>query len=37
MKTKFINEPNNITRELLEGFTMAYADQVKLAKENIVV
>ncbi|MGL5228905.1 MAG: dihydroxyacetone kinase subunit DhaK [Bacteroidales bacterium] len=37
MKTKFINEANNITKELLEGFTMAYADQVKLAKENIVV
>ena len=37
MKTKFINEPENITRELLDGFVMAYNSQVKLGGENIVV
>lgn len=37
MKTKFINEPENITKELLDGFVMAYNQQVKLAGENIVV
>lgn len=35
--TKFINEPENITRELLEGYTLAYSDKVKLAAENIIV
>ena len=37
LKTKFINEPENITAELLEGYVMAYPDQVKLAAENIIV
>lgn len=37
MKTKFINAPENITKELLEGYTMAYKDIVKLGGENIVV
>ena len=37
IKTKFINDPEQITPELLEGYTLAYADQVKLAGENIVV
>lgn len=37
MKTKFINETNNITAELLEGYVMAFKDQVKLGAENIVV
>ncbi len=37
MKTKFINQPENITAELLEGYTMAFKDTVKLAAENIVV
>ncbi len=37
MKTKFINEPENLTAELLEGFTMAYSNIVKLDGENIVV
>lgn len=37
MKTKFINEPKNITAELLEGYTMAFKDRVKLGAENIVV
>lgn len=34
---KFINNPDNITSELLEGYTMAYKDFVKLGGENIVV
>lgn len=34
---KFINSTEDITAELLEGYTMAFADRVKLAAENIVV
>jgi len=37
IKTKFINEPENVTPELLEGYVLAYPDMVKLAAENIVV
>lgn len=37
MKTKFINDPEQITPELLEGYVLAYPDQVKLASENIIV
>lgn len=37
MKTKFINETQNITAELLEGYVMAFKDKVKLGGENIVV
>ncbi len=37
MKTKFINEPENITAELLEGYVMAYKDTVKLGAENTIV
>ncbi len=37
MKTKFINEPDNITAELLEGYVMAYKDTVKLGAENTIV
>lgn len=37
MKTKFINNSENITAELLEGYTMAFKDIVKLGGENIVV
>jgi dihydroxyacetone kinase-like protein len=37
MITKFINSTDQITRETLEGYTMAYADKVKLGGENIVV
>lgn len=37
MIKKFINSTENITSELLEGYTMAYKDKVKLAGENIVV
>jgi dihydroxyacetone kinase-like protein len=34
---KFINNPDNITKELLEGYTMAYSDKVTLLGENTVV
>lgn len=37
IKTKFINDPEQITSELLEGYVLAYSDQVKLGGENIVV
>lgn len=37
IKTKFINDPEQITPELLEGYVLAYPEQVKLASENIVV
>jgi dihydroxyacetone kinase-like protein len=37
MKTKFINEPENVTSELLEGYALCYPDKVKLAAENIIV
>lgn len=37
MKTKFINNTENLTAELLEGYTLAYKDQVALGGENIVV
>lgn len=37
MQTKFINNPENITVELLEGYVLAYPKQVKLAAENIIV
>ena len=26
---KFINDPDNLTSELLEGYVMAYSDQVR--------
>lgn len=34
---KFINSTDQITAELLEGYTMAFAETVKLGAENIVV
>lgn len=37
MMTKFINDTNNITSELLEGYVMAFKDRVALGAENIVV
>ena len=37
IKTKFINDPEQVTPELLEGYVLAYPDQVKLAAENVVV
>lgn len=36
-QTKFINSVDNVTAELLEGYTAAYKTQVKLAAEGIVV
>ena len=37
IKTKFINDPEQITAELLEGYVLAYPDQVKLGGENMIV
>ncbi len=37
VKTKFINDPMEVTPELLEGYTLAYPNQVKLGGENIIV
>ena len=34
---KFINKPENLVQELLEGFTLAYPNKVKLAGNNLVV
>jgi len=36
-RRKFINDPANLTRELLEGYVLAYSGKVKLGGENIVV
>jgi len=34
---KFVNDPDNLVSELLEGFVLANADKVKLAGDNLVV
>ncbi len=34
---KFINNPDNLTAELLEGYVMAYSDQVAIGGENIII
>ena len=34
---KFINNPDNLTEELLEGYVMAYSDKVAIGGENIIV
>lgn len=34
---KFINDPANLTKELLEGFALAHADMVELKPGNLVV
>jgi dihydroxyacetone kinase-like protein len=34
---KFINDPNNLTTELLQGYALAYSDKVKLVGDRIVV
>ena len=34
---KFINDPANLTAELLQGFTLAYADKVRLEAGKLVV
>ena len=36
-RIKFINDPANLTSELLEGYVLAYADKVKLGAENTIV
>ncbi len=33
---KFINDPQNLTRELLEGFAIAHGDQVTIQSDKIV-
>jgi len=37
MKTKFINDPMEVTQECLEGLALAYSNQIKLGGDNIVV
>lgn len=34
---KFLNDPANLTAELLDGLTTCYADRIKLVNEKIVV
>jgi phosphoenolpyruvate---glycerone phosphotransferase subunit DhaK len=34
---KFINDPTNLTSELLEGYTMAYSNKVALESEKLIV
>ncbi len=34
---KFINDPTNLTPELLEGYSMAYANKVALVSEKLIV
>jgi len=34
---KFINDPDNLVSELLEGYALAYANKVKLAGDGLVV
>ena len=34
---KFINDPKNLTTELLEGFALSYPDKVSVVSEKIVV
>jgi phosphoenolpyruvate---glycerone phosphotransferase subunit DhaK len=34
---KFINKPENIVQELLEGFTLAFHDKVRLQGRNLIV
>ena len=36
-RIKFINDPANLTSELLEGYVLAYGKKVKLGAENIIV
>jgi len=34
---KFINDPANLTKELLEGLALCYSSKVKLVNEKIVM
>ena len=36
MMKKFINDPKNVVKELLEGYALAYPEKVKLTKDNLV-
>jgi dihydroxyacetone kinase-like protein len=33
---KFINDPNNLTAELLEGMALAYPQKIKLESEKMI-
>lgn len=37
MMKKFLNDPTNLTTELLEGYALAYKDKVKIEKQRIIV
>ena len=37
VKKKWINDPDNVVDELLEGMALAHAKQIKLARQNLVV
>lgn len=32
---KFINNPENIVSELLEGYSLAFADKIRLVGDNL--
>ena len=34
---KFLNDPQRVTNELLEGYALCYPDKIKLVSEKIVV
>ena len=34
---KFINKPENLVAEVLQGYTLAYSNKVRLAGSNLVV
>ena len=34
---KFINDPADLTKELLDGYSLAYSDKIKLVSEKLVV
>jgi len=34
---KFVNDPANLTKELLEGYAMCYKSKVKIVNDKIVV
>ena len=36
MMNKFINDPDNLTAELLEGYVMAYSNQV-VVSDNVLI
>ena len=36
MMNKFINDPDNLTAELLEGYVMAYSNQVAIGEKILL-